>query len=249
MIGIYKYTNKINNKVYIGQSTNITRRIAEHNRRAFTEENHEFHSLLSKALRKYGLDNFTIEVIEECSKEELDEKEKFYIAQYNSCNTNYGYNLQLGGNSNLGGIGKLTFEELESLTWELKNTDIPQKELAIKYGITNQSVSDINVGKYHTRDINYPIRPRGVKLYCKKCGNPIAKNNQSGLCIECMRLSQRKAERPSALVLAQEIVNTSFAAVSRKYGVTDNAIRKWCIAYGMPTKKQELKEWLEKNNL
>lgn len=245
MIGIYKYTNKINNKVYIGQSINIKRRIKEHNNRAFTNGNSDFNSLLSRALRKYGLDNFAIEVIEECSKEELNEKEKFYIAQYNSCNHNYGYNIQLGGDSNLGRTGKLTFEELELLTWELENTDISQKELAIKYGITDQSVSDINIGKHYTRDINYPIRPRSIQLYCKKCGNPITKDSQSGLCAECVKFFQRKVERPSALVLAQEIVNTSFVAVGKKYGVSDNAIRKWCVAYGIPSKKQELKKWLE----
>lgn len=247
MVGIYKYTNKINNKVYIGQSVNIERRIKEHNNRAFTNGNNDFNSLLSRALRKYGLDNFVIEVIEECSKEELDEKEKFYIAQYNSCNPSCGYNLQLGGDSNLGGAGKLTFEELELLTWELKNTTISQKELAIKYNITNQAVSDINVGKYYTRDIEYPIRPRGVKLYCKQCGCEITKDSKSGLCTKCSNASHRKVERPDAITLANEIINSSFVAVGKKYGVSDNAIRKWCVNYGIPTKKQELKEWLVKS--
>ena len=247
MVGIYKYTNKINNKVYIGQSVNIERRVLEHNNRAFTNGNNDFNSLLSRALRKYGLDNFIIEVIEECSIEELNEKEKFYIAQYNSCSSNHGYNLQLGGDSNLGRTGKLTFEELEALTWELKNTTIPQKELATKYNITNQAVSDINVGKYYVRDIEYPIRPRTIELYCSRCGCRITKDSTSGLCVKCSNISHRKVERPDAITLANEIINSSFVAVGKKYGVSDNAIRKWCINYNIPTKKQELKEWLTKS--
>ena len=45
-------------------------------------------------------------------------------------------------------------------------------------------------------------------------------------------------------MLAKEIVASSFLAVGRKYGVSDNAIRKWCKAYDIPTKKDELKKWL-----
>lgn len=55
------------------------------------------------------------------------------------------------------------------------------------------------------------------------------------------------AKRPESVELAQEILESSFCAVGRKYGVSDNAIRKWCISYGMPTKKEELKQWLDNN--
>ena len=51
----------------------------------------------------------------------------------------------------------------------------------------------------------------------------------------------RKVERPSNIQLAQEILETSFCAVGRKYGVSDNAIRKWCKTYNMPIKKAELR--------
>ena len=54
-------------------------------------------------------------------------------------------------------------------------------------------------------------------------------------------------ERPEAVQLAQEILDLGFSAVGRKYGVSDNAIRKWCINYGMPTKKTDIREWLLKN--
>lgn len=95
MIGIYKITNKLNNKVYIGQSIDIERRWRVHKNRAFIQ-NKEYDKYLYRAFRKYGLENFTFEVVEECSKEELDEKEKYYILQYHSCVDTYGYNETCG---------------------------------------------------------------------------------------------------------------------------------------------------------
>lgn len=66
MIGIYKITNKINGKIYIGQSINIERRWKEHifdNRK---------NSLIHLAIIKYGKENFSFEVIEECNQKELN---------------------------------------------------------------------------------------------------------------------------------------------------------------------------------
>ena len=60
MIGIYKYTNKTNNKIYIGMSNDIMRRKHEHQSMANRGDDTYFHH----ALAKYGLDNFTFEVIE-----------------------------------------------------------------------------------------------------------------------------------------------------------------------------------------
>lgn len=90
MIGIYKITNKINKKAYIGQSIDIERRWQEH-----IHEDRQ--SYIHNAIKKYGINNFSFEIIEECSKEELDEKEIFWIKYYNTFEN--GYNLTLGGNS------------------------------------------------------------------------------------------------------------------------------------------------------
>ena len=88
--GIYKFTNKINGKIYIGQSVNIDRRITEHFCR---HDGTPFHL----ALEKYGKENFIIEILEECKPEELNEKEKYYISLYNSENKQIGYNRTCGG--------------------------------------------------------------------------------------------------------------------------------------------------------
>lgn len=84
------------------------------------------------------------------------------------------------------------------------------------------------------------IVPEKTKT-CSECGILISDNNESGLCKTCADKKRRTTERPSKEQLAQEIITSSFLAVGRKYGVSDNAIRKWCKAYGLPTKKDELK--------
>lgn len=93
--GIYKITNKKNNKNYIGKSIRIEHRIKEHlSPYNWKRENNK---LLYLAFAKYGTDNFTFEVIEECEKNKLNEREKFWISYYNSNNKNFGYNLTPGG--------------------------------------------------------------------------------------------------------------------------------------------------------
>ena len=95
---IYKVTNKINNKIYIGQTINsLTRRKTNHYAAARTKKDTLF---FHKAIRKYGKDNFIWEVLKQAdTREELNELECFYIKQYNSNNSEYGYNMTAGGES------------------------------------------------------------------------------------------------------------------------------------------------------
>ena len=95
MVGIYKITNLVNGKIYIGQSINIEKRWKDHQLRAF-QKSKEYNKYLYRAIRKYGIDCFSFEVICECSKEELDELEHKYIVQYKSNDKQYGYN-ETGG--------------------------------------------------------------------------------------------------------------------------------------------------------
>lgn len=86
--GIYKITNLLNNKCYIGQSCDIKRRWKEHKKPSND-------SIISKAIHKYGVENFSFEIIEECEQELLSEREIFYIEKFNSYEE--GYNLTIGG--------------------------------------------------------------------------------------------------------------------------------------------------------
>lgn len=94
-IGIYKITNKINNNAYIGLSINIEKRWKAHIERSKNEFNKEYNKVLYKAFRKYGIENFSFEILEKCSKEELKEKEIYWIEYYNTYKK--GYNATPGG--------------------------------------------------------------------------------------------------------------------------------------------------------
>ena len=96
MIGIYKFTNKINGKIYIGQAVNIDRRIKDHFYKAHNKSGQDYNSLLHCAIRKYGKDAFEIETIKECSVNELDLYETQLIEEYNCISPN-GYNIMKGG--------------------------------------------------------------------------------------------------------------------------------------------------------
>ena len=95
MIGIYIYINKINNKKYVGQSIDILRRKYMHEYNAFNKNTLEYNSKFHKALRKYGLDNFIFDILEECEKEKLSEREQYWIEFYDSFKN--GYNATPGG--------------------------------------------------------------------------------------------------------------------------------------------------------
>lgn len=119
MIGIYKITNKNDGKVYIGQASNIERRISEHKQaRQQTIDNY---------INCLGVENFSFEILEECSIEELDVKEQEYIEKYDSQNN--GYNIQQGGFNNSKGSGngraKLTEKDVIMIRTAYANHEKP----------------------------------------------------------------------------------------------------------------------------
>lgn len=93
---IYKITNKINGKIYIGQTIHsIHSRFLKH--KTIARIKNRDYKAIHKAINKYGEDNFVLELVEEChSMEELNNKETEYIKQFNSLVPN-GYNLCTGG--------------------------------------------------------------------------------------------------------------------------------------------------------
>lgn len=96
--GIYKIQNKINNKVYIGQSVDIEKRWTVHKRLLNQNKHHNNH--LQNAWNKYTEKNFIFTIIEECSIDLLNNKEQYWIEVNDSYNN--GYNLDKGGSGILG---------------------------------------------------------------------------------------------------------------------------------------------------
>ncbi len=93
---IYKLTNKKNGKVYIGQTIqDLNKRIRSH--KTHLKGNVHHNELLQKVYNKYGW-IFDVEVIEKCTINNLDEREKFWIDYFKSTKRENGYNFETGGN-------------------------------------------------------------------------------------------------------------------------------------------------------
>ena len=93
--GIYKITNQITKECYIGQSVDISKRWKDHAKCGLGIDT-PVGNKLYKAMQTYGIWNFSWEVLEQCSKDLLDEKEKYYIELYDSYNFGYNSNTGIG---------------------------------------------------------------------------------------------------------------------------------------------------------
>lgn len=119
--GIYCIENTYNNKKYIGQSVNIYDRWYKH-RNALRQGNHD-NDFLQKSWNKHGEDCFNFYILEECNKDSLDEKEKYYINLYKTLDKNYGYNLKEGGQDGVISLYS-KIKQKESLEKAYQNPDL-----------------------------------------------------------------------------------------------------------------------------
>lgn len=115
-------------------------------------------------MRKYGFVNFDFTVIEECSQEELNEKEMLYIQQYQSNKKPFGYNQNEGGQTN-SHSRKLTEEDVDKIIIRLKTSYDSANIICKEFGVGATLVRDINRGDIYYRDNEtYPIRQKLYKL-------------------------------------------------------------------------------------
>jgi group I intron endonuclease len=159
---IYIIKNDINTKVYIGQAINTKERFQGHCKPSAA---HNENDLVAKAIQKYGKEHFYYEILES-QIEDYNDKEKYYIKQYNSLIPN-GYNILSGGEEPplMRGYEHpeaiLSKEDIENLTKDLKETNLSFVELAKKYNFkSNTSIVEFNKGITYVRDISYPIRKK-----------------------------------------------------------------------------------------
>lgn len=153
MIGIYKITNKITGKSYIGQSVNIATRWAAHksvSRSYETLDGNELH----KDILELGIENFSFEVIEQISVDKLDQREIYWIQYYDTYYN--GYNHTLGGNGNV----RLDYKKIQ----ELWSNGLTAKEIA---NILNTSSCSINIALTNLNITTAEKRERSKELIAK----------------------------------------------------------------------------------
>lgn len=179
--GIYKITNIITKKVYIGSSKDIYSRWDKHIYDLKNGKHHSSH--LQRSWDYYGNKNFKFEIIEECDFNKLLEREQYYIDLYNSANSDYGYNIsRLAGRITLSKeqLDKMaktlseTFkgenawcniyseQQIKSLIKDLKSGNYSYNQLSKIHNISYDviaSVASHSSWKYLTKDIIFP-KPR-----------------------------------------------------------------------------------------
>lgn len=157
---IYKITNLINGKIYVGQSQDPARRWKEHKWDAFNPNNNE-NSAIHKAFVKYGIESFEFTIIGWF--EDYNEKEKYYIKELNTLYPN-GYNLTEGGEEPPHKYGtehhnsKYSEKLVDNIINDLLSKKYTQKQIEEKYNVNQQLVISINRGITHRKKgIDYPI--------------------------------------------------------------------------------------------
>jgi hypothetical protein len=126
-------------------------------------------------IRKYGVENFSFEIIELCDKDSLDKKEREYIIQYQSLVSQNGYNIDEGGQKGRNyhpesdGMAKLNWDMVHQIKQQLI-IGTPKRELAEQFGVSVYAIDDINRGKsWKEDDLIYPI----YSFQKHKSNNPI----------------------------------------------------------------------------
>nr|DAR02343.1 MAG TPA: intron associated endonuclease [Crassvirales sp.] len=135
---IYKITNKINGKSYIGQTIqNVKERFYQHCATKCSQA--ILNMVIHKAINKYGKSNFTIEVIEEVESTNLNDRERYWIRYYDSYNN--GYNSTKGGQD---GIKLFKILDTESIVREYKSGK-SLREIGRLFNVDKQTIKDLLV--------------------------------------------------------------------------------------------------------
>ena len=187
MIGIYKITNIVNNKSYIGISTDIEDRWCQHKSQYNWQR--EKNKTLYQAFQKHGLENFTFEVLEECKITELSEKEKYYVNKYDTYHN--GYNETAGGEDFHGESHpghKLQKEDVMDIRMRYKNLERKNEVYELyKSRIGESGFSKIWKGETWKGIMDEVYTPENKEFHKHNTANNGSKNGRSRLTEEEVR--------------------------------------------------------------
>ena len=154
---IYKITNTLNDKVYIGQTIKtVQKRFTQHK----NNSNKEYFSqiVLYKAFNKYGIENFICEEIEEVPNDKLDEREKYWIEYYDSYFN--GYNSTLGGRATQ--LYNWDTDDIIEKYMILKSARAVAKEIGCDHSTIDRILNENGVKRFT------PSQQQSKPLYFKK---------------------------------------------------------------------------------
>ena len=215
---IYKITNLINNKVYIGQTKNYRSRFSEHKHELLHHKHHN--SKLQEDFNRFGLTNLKFEIIEECStKEQALERETYWINYYGGIESDNTYNkCDLSGNNkeykhnqSIAQLGIHTISDAGKLRISKAHKGTKISELQ-KIKIRNSAAKNPNFGmrnKHHTEETKQKMRKAKQGMYLGE-NNPNYKYTPEF--IEILRNEYN--------------VCHNYNELSRKYNINSNTISK-----------------------
>lgn len=172
MKGIYKITNLINNKVYIGQSDRLNNREREHFYRLENGVHHNEH--LQKSYNKHGKEYFMFEIIE--YTENLDERELFWLNESGGLNSDKTYNFKdpktkewsdyarvkqsetMKGENNPNYGNKWTQEQKDNASKKRKGVSLEERIGKVKADLVKEKMSKSQTGREHPNDVKEKIR-------------------------------------------------------------------------------------------
>lgn len=160
---VYKITNQINGKAYIGQTNNLKRRFQEH-----LHDKRMGHPIYL-AMKKYGKENFSLEVL--YYGDNYDEEERRWIAFYETSNKDKGYNITAGGQDSAGEsnpMAKITRDKAQEVINLLLNTRLSIDEISKETELSVGYINHINHGEaWSSTEYTYPLRDFSNKLPSK----------------------------------------------------------------------------------
>lgn len=193
---IYKFTNKINGHCYIGQTNNLQKRYNGHKSEAFNEKASGYWLPFHCAIRKYGIENFNYEILEEIADGEsqkfIDEREKYFIAYYHSLKDENGYNVTIGGEGcpkpplsyeeKLERSKLFTKEEIQDIQKRLLNDEEYDDIEKIYFPKLKRTfLVNINTGtNFYNPDFKYPLKKNAKSKFSQKEIREIKNRIKSG---------------------------------------------------------------------
>lgn len=202
---IYCISNKINSHQYVGKTIrNINERFLEHCRDSQKERTEN--RPLYKAMRKYGIENFYVQLLEEVELERLDEKEKFWIKKLDTYKNGY--------NATIGGDGKILYDY--TLFLQDYSNGMLVQEIANKYDCDEATVTK-------------GLRSCGINSrtnLIKKISHPIIQKDKNGNFIRCF-----ESQNQAALFLIEQGHKGSRSSICTNIGRVLKGTRKTAEGY------------------
>lgn len=218
---VYKHTNIIDGKVYIG----ITNKVTNLNKRWLNGKGYEHNSYFSAAIAKYGWENFHHEIIDEANtQEEINQKEKYWIAYYQTTDRNKGYNLTQGGE----GIWGFSHTEETKKKIGLANG---KPVLCLETGAIFNSASEADRAIGATAGcVSQAILHKGTALgkhWIYYTGECLSKEARDSL-IQSMDSKQYTVQRKKVLCVETNVIYNSVMEANRKTGINNRNIGSCC---------------------